>query len=1460
MPSSIADVSLFNLKRPQTAASASAHKAATQAFLSSRASQANLSASAAAQALRTMTPPPVPVDQVQTRRMIERQASSGSLSNSARGRGRGGLQRQNSAGSMTERTFRTPSPSPSRPVSHAGPPAPPMPSIPQQYASPTAPAGTKKKKRASSQEAPPPRVLSPPLTRPEHRGQSLDRFGSHQPPPLVTPGTNHVPQSNELEKVDSRNSINFSRPLSPRPQSPLAQSPVSRSPVLANGDRPNTSAKMSPVAAAIAPAAAAKIQHDLLQTANQPVKKKKKKAAPGAYEGNHLQAGTMANKPIVSPAAPRPEPEVQQAVREAQPTKKKKARAVVTGEDTHFPPAESPRTESDSDSNVGRKREKRVQRASGILQKQPSIVREDWEGEQQEEVTPPQARPAVDSAPEDAPTPLQSKQPRGAVAATGSSSQGALATPVAATQPVLSPPKPEEPLSPAEHLQVSESQTTRGSSLSPSRSTRFSDRLSSDLAAGIRHEPPPRSISPAKPALKHSSPGPRLDGQTRGSSVTPSESSDVSTASIDGLPKRKKSARVSFDAQPEIVGVAVADANSVGSPGKERKSWLGLGKSRPQLNSIPSDGSMEELMKPRPQLPSFGSVRGQKFRDAAETNSAQTARSQPETAQESTDIRVSSASVSSSETSSSYAPYSTGISSDHAVGAILAQEARRANENPTLTRSNEPLPPEVRSVEGILSYSDEESDLSEGEQPTTVPLTQAYHEPLVGFVGNAATSLTAVQQPPTSVNFTQQVEPLHPVELDVPILAVSPPTPADESKGSDQYLVEVPGGFPVSAESLAKLDESSKSLPGRGKSAREDDVDDSDNDSIYSDAAEDPSEMEGMGFGSIDAILESPIPAPTARPTASPESPQAAAPAPPFPPVRTASWEETQARWSGIAQQTRQAPGHLLSSESQLPASQGQSSQRLPATDSPPEQVPQPSQPGLAPSDEPPRRRKKKKSPAAIAAAASVPPMATAVRTPPESPLLKKNQASSYPNVDAPNLGRAAAAAAPFRQSLRASSPPETEPGFRKTMRQENRKSMPAPAVTGSLRAQQPVAVSPPTQPRAALQKKHIPLATAAAATAPLPRAKPAPLPAANDSDSESSFKKSRRSKSTSGGKYTMRRSMRGASDSTWADPRNGVRSVSPVGRRPFSPPEHVYSMRSTMRSSMDNTPTLRGTNGTKRSSSMFGRNNSTTALPAGFGRTNRSRILDSDDEDEQPRPSKFRSRFADDSDDDIDVPQFAPVRGIPRRGNDGDSTDLDDSSDEERPPAASKAPPKLQIPQNATPVAPSSAEPLSPNSEKKRGLFGRFRSKKPKDETLSPVSESPQAPAKTTIDTSKPSRLGFASNAERDRMIELTRAKLEAAKEQTHPTGPQQGHGKLQRRQMPERVMSDSWPLPPPIPPAEKSSRARPSTSDGPIRNGSTRLNQGSMRRPDVASDAVGRSGKKKKFPMLRKVFGLTD
>jgi serine/arginine repetitive matrix protein 2 len=288
-------------------------------------------------------------------------------------------------------------------------------------------------------------------------------------------------------------------------------------------------------------------------------------------------------------------------------------------------------------------------------------------------------------------------------------------------------------------------------------------------------------------------------------------------------------------------------------------------------------------------------------------------------------------------------------------------------------------------------------------------------------------------------------------------------------------------------------------------------------------------------------------------------------------------------------------------------------------------------------------------------------------------------------------------------------------------------------------------------------------------------------------------------------------------------------------------------------------------------------------------------------------------------------------VRGIPRRHDEGDSTDLEDSSDEERKKKA-KDPTPAPI-STAVAKSPVPAAPLSPNTMKKKGLWSRFRSKKEKDEppksrlgagTMGDREKITErtAPAVNSAkkedddDEDAPAgnfdNMGFGSAAERDAMIAQTMAKLEAAKggstansgsttnlgttgqrgsttnlggtaNVSSPVGSVSGpatgspaasnspgagaipgspvNGRLQRRATPQRFASDSWPLPPKIGALDEVDR--PSTAD-PTTNGrpgiGNRVPTSETLKTDGGTPITGRSGKKKRFPLLRKAFGLKD
>lgn len=323
--------------------------------------------------------------------------------------------------------------------------------------------------------------------------------------------------------------------------------------------------------------------------------------------------------------------------------------------------------------------------------------------------------------------------------------------------------------------------------------------------------------------------------------------------------------------------------------------------------------------------------------------------------------------------------------------------------------------------------------------------------------------------------------------------------------------------------------------------------------------------------------------------------------------------------------------------------------------------------------------------------------------------------------------------------------------------------------------------------------------------------------------------------------------------------------------------------MRTTMRTSTESSPPVVNLEPEpKRISSFFGRSRykspTRPASSSGFGSRFKSRFAaDSDDED-TPTAARYQSRFQDSSDDEAEVADLRPVRGIPRRADDGDSTDLDDSSDDERRTGKPKeaSAPKLVIPR-PTPVAPVAIEaPASPASPKKRGLLSRFRSKKNKDE---PSPSNPgiaitteartqfggvgshfpstketaatSVPNGKAIDKRRASHLGFGSAAERDAAIERTRKQLEEGR----PMSPVSGTGKLQRRQGGQRMASDAWPLP--ASPSTLPVADRPNPADGAaVASSGPDVNAGA-RQDNVV---YGKSGKKKRFQALRRALGLTD
>ncbi|KAE9365409.1 hypothetical protein N431DRAFT_353218 [Stipitochalara longipes BDJ] len=1557
----------------------SASLAAAQAFLKSRASNASLSSAAAAAALKARPTTPTSVADVQTKRTLRRTnstSSMGSSTGSTRGPPGSQLERRGSSGSMSERTFRASSPSRSQHVPSAID-APPVPAIPNnvlEHGQPPIPS--KSHRRASSVEQK--RVASPPPNQASGRGSSLGP-GVSSPPrrngQRVT-SLSSVQELTGLERPASRgsvNSINFSYPTSLRPispsESPFRQrqltslppkSPAERVQPAGNRDLiydPNTRTFL-PLEDILA------IEARINAIANQPVQKKKR-IAPKQATGTHLAEGTvggrprgtaidameaassqqqtkpapkpaLAPEPVHEPApAPAPTPAIPEPTAAAVPKKKKKKRVVVASDSDSDQASYMPNS-SDNDSEVFFRPANFHARAGAGLAKKPSIVREDREREEEEDDTPKKAKasealPRLDTSSAAArtisPTPLPRSQ-----AGRGHGKAQALSSAAyaedrqhtrSASQPA--PTLAESPTAPTGVGLVTKDniRANRVQSVSPARTTHFATTADNLV---IKHQPPARSISPRKSALKHSNsprgPSPAGDITSEASNGSTVNGSTVTSDEL-AVP-RKKANRVSFDETNVVVGSAAtptsSDSPMVQSP-QSKRPWYSIGRGKKKDTTVASDD--DEVMKPRPALPSFGSVREKKnTREVEErplVKPAEPVESKPS---------LPSPPLFTTPTSD-VIEFPLGQSNDHMVGAIISQDAASKNAA-NISKSREPLPPQVTSVEGSGYHSD--TDSSEYSLNTKSDVEIARVDSVKGGPEDANADTykelaSPVPEPePEPVPKPENAEreddaptpkaspTLKPVEKangEVPAISVVQATPTLETTESRNEWPHMPGEWDYSdsdnqqeesmptvvSEPTPASHESSlpikKEITGYDTShatpAIIEEAEESDAPSVYSDANEDFSDVEG--FLSLDAVVESPIVSSpkinTAVPgvaiTTSPESPtprstkerafaQSELAKGPSGPDLGEGWDKAQEYWSSLSADKKKQ----LELEARKQAEDSGSDTEVEV-----KPIPKP-------------KKKKKK----VVAVIQPTPVAPAVRAQP-TPANERSYMIQPGSKAGPN------GHAPMRSSMRA-EPQNTgaETHMRKSMRGGD-------SIRGSLRGP-----AQPTEPKGSLQKKLRPIslpaeqikadpaavkrhiknlseASAAAAPAAAKRDMAPPvLRRKNSGDSDSSFKRTRPPTDGSNFRRSMRNSgeqdFGGRPQSPQRSSRFSLRSLSPTGsafQRPFNsaaPPVALSQthMRSSMRRSSDTTPSLR------------------TRVP-GFGKSGgskqskqkapqrASRFADSSDE-EDDRPA-FRSRFNDSSDEDEPIsrstviprslrsgPVGAPVRGIPKRAGaeDGDSSDLPDS-DDEKPSGGLKLGKKRGT--NGSAVTPIQGKALASGSLRRSGS-GRETISSPT--TMTAVTGPATRPnhsrrgsfmsilrRKKADPSSKVRKSEAESPARRDTPLERSKSDL-AALRSDRPQTP-----KLQKRNGPSRSNSGAWPLPAPASPPKivGGEDGRPLTAEtadgvvgGELANGD-RPDMGARRftatgLADVDINGVGKPRKKKKFGALRRMFRLDD
>ncbi|KAI0600574.1 hypothetical protein F4775DRAFT_598701 [Biscogniauxia sp. FL1348] len=1550
---------------PLTSATAdpNAATAAASAFMSASNQRPDrtLSSAAAAAALRARPHTPTNVAAVQTKRTMRRSASVSSSGSAAAhvGRPTAQLERRPSSGSMTERTFRSPSPHRSTPA-QSKQPQPPVPQIPPTHKKSmslnsagkmatdhpswyTQPSGDLSNVRTSDApmslgKSPMPRSEPAPSVsqRPESRNSSVNfsypiGFHAHSPP--ASPTTASPPQWSSLPPQTPasppRSSIASISSTGGKSEQPMVYDPNSRRMV----PRAQVEAAVDPRGREVA--------------GKQPKRRKRDSGLQRA--GSQLAKGTAARvkgttiddnkRERVLPKREQPVIEEPPTVEEAAVLEDPAVKTIVTA------PQKQPHPEQTKDMQPHTAGKSEVRGSlpasrliiseqvpppsSRAMGKRPSTVEE--EPEEVYETTSPTTRlqgtpEAMDTIPMgrtkvEQSSSYQSKNQVGREDIGSSSAAGF--QPRAQVESPLEGPMQQKTMcienKPVAELARKDSTIKRSNSNSPARQARFATSPSESLP--VRHTPLPRSASPIKSALKRTSPSPR--------ETSPSDnSSDQQELAIP----RKKSVRVSFDDRNTmIVGEGApadkSDDHSPPSPQQAKRPWYSnIGRSKRREFTLDDD----EIMKPRPALPSFGSIRDKKARETGERPLVRPLEPAFSPAGPSSpDLRPQSPStLADSETTEE--PY-LGQSSDIALGSLLAQDQASRNEA-NISRFREPLPPVVTSVEGsgYMSDSTRSSD-SDDEQPDQAPstgdsgmvpniqTTQVLQPEAVNNSQNDSTAFegnkpSGPQQPPLPINIpprnlpdisVTQPTPLafeHDLQLEPSMYQHSTPPggfPDDDCDGSRVALPSTKSDITGTNFADAIFEPSATVHPAQANmlpqttlattapiGADEDRSTDSSEGSIYSDAQEDLSDVDGDGFMSLDAVVESPVG--KNSPTQLHELPgdangrelqtahgARAFPRPPSIPQDASEWEKAKSFWRSLTVEKR------LQLEREAMEDAGAEGDREEVAQTVRKNInrrknPEPKQPSADVQHEIP-----------VASTPSQP--ANQVKVVPAAE--PEPKATNEPISSVPKHPR-------MRTSLREEPTKATKSqpssGMRKTMRSNGGTGQVDQSSTrrGSAQPEKPEPIPKQNQSRSrGPRPQSIP--QEALATSASQGVKPTLQRRGSDA-SDSSFKRTR---ATSHEGFGFRRTMRRQSTTPQSTPetvrgsgRFSLRSLSPTGS-PFrrssvqsagSPPGNRmrHTLRSNSRSSQD------GKHNSLHMPSFSWSSKGQSMKPS----RRSSRFGDSSDEDEV-MTSGFRSRFEDSSDEEDDRPSSSRQTGSLARGTlrasatapaglrkttpvpeEEESPELPDSDDDE-----DQMPSPLQSPRSQTAAIAAARANLERRNSSTIGTSALTRTRSGRGTIASSVS----TPAISTNDrrnsfigilrrNKKADQAGkiqrseyVESAARRDTKLERNTGQLKNIR------GDHPSNLKLQKKGSLKKA--DNWPL--------SESDERPSTAGNlfgqsnrsmsiprPNFTGRRSVSLGPHPARDndeldtLTEDDMGGQKKKKKFGVLRRMFRLDD
>lgn len=837
-----------------------------------------------------------------------------------------------------------------------------------------------------------------------------------------------------------------------------------------------------------------------------------------------------------------------------------------------------------------------------------------------------------------------------------------------------------------------------------------SPRESEILAVPVRHSPPARSASPIKPALKQST------SPNRGSNLSDygSELSyDQGAQSDQGL-SRKKSVRVSFDDRNTVVvgegapPVEEPESPVLSPPQSTRKHWYSFGRRREDQSST-EDADDSEVMKPRPPLPHFGSVRDKKFRDHEERPLVRPALSASHTP------HSGAAPTLPTIPSVSDLKNNTDFSNDHVIGSLLASEMEKKHEANT-SRLREPLPPEVTSVEGdgfmsdgsstssLRSSEDEDVGDDSADEGHSHRLSQATGVTLVPeppktyangstHVGNGSVTSTNGSAAPKSDAPISREAPIGSKDLAsqvVPEIAISYPSPQPQaeidspfprptSSSEHDVFFDIPGTFPDEDDSSSTTTQKQAASASALLVPPPNPSEESEDPSIYSDAYEDLSDIEGDGFMSLDAVVQSPIQADLPAQLTSIEQPQTntwqandlsrgvtqthtlsapipvatiSTPAPSSLPQsgQDVDWEHAKAYWRGLTSEKRRQLEEEVLSEAGEDADLDDTvtTKKPKKKKSLTEQRVNTTSPVNAP---PATEKRAEESPSGDHRRTyQIVPGTKVVDTPRNVPVLRSSMRSSLRSSTAPqsngpgktaSFGENGSAGSKPHKTVRVIAEPEApRVGFRKTMRSNNIGRIPEDEETNrySLRSQRPVSVQSTTGSLRSGNQRKLGHTTRLAASLDEDMSSHHPgnwsqiQPQRRGSmDSDSSFRRSSRPRQAEG--VAFRKSMRsnGAAEAPAANGRPDSRRAN--GFRAGQAEPETRSLRSPVGPETKPRMTLRrdSSDGSIRSASHR------FHLPS-FGRSSRN--------------SKSSSRLDYSSDEDDQSVTLPPVRAKPERAS----------------------------------------------------------------------------------------------------------------------------------------------------------------------------------------------------------------